>query len=50
MKATVLEWLQYFYDEADFGPADDDCRYLLKQQFMRDTGKELPDGYGCDDE
>lgn len=50
MKATVLEWLQYFYDEADFGPGSGEYVYQLKQQFTQDTGKELPDGYGCDDE
>lgn len=45
-KATELEWLQFFYSEADFGPADDDVRYYIEQDFINQTGKQLPDGYG----
>ena len=44
-KASELEWLQYFYGEADFGPADDDVRWLIKKAFIEETGKELPEGY-----
>ena len=50
MKATELEYLQYFYSAADFGPADSDVRYIIKEQFKEQTGKELPEGYGEDDE
>jgi hypothetical protein len=45
-KATDLEWLEWFYCNADFGPADDDVRRDMKEQFKRETGKALPDGYG----
>ncbi|MCK5610713.1 hypothetical protein KAR91_53060 [Candidatus Pacearchaeota archaeon] len=44
-EATELEFLQWFYTLADFGPADSDVRHLLKLEFMRLTGKTLPEGY-----
>ena len=44
-EATELEFLQWFYGEADFGPADSDVRHFLKLEFMRLTGKVLPEGY-----
>jgi len=44
-KATELEWLKWFFENADFGPADGDVRYYLAEQFIEETGKELPDGY-----
>lgn len=44
-KATELEWLKYFYEAADFGPADGDVRRIIENQFMKRTGKSLPDGY-----
>lgn len=44
-KATELEWLKWFYCEADFGPADSDVRYYLKERFEKETGKKLPKGY-----
>lgn len=50
MKATELEWLQWFYEIADFGPADGDVRDFMKQKFTKETGKELPDGYDMEDE
>lgn len=43
--ATELEWLQWFYETADFGPADDDVRYLMEQKFTKETGKGLPKKY-----
>ena len=44
-QATQLEYLQWFYAYADFGPADGDVRHMLNEQFIEETGKELPDGY-----
>jgi hypothetical protein len=44
--ATPIEFLEWFYINADFGPADSDVRHYLKQQFMKSTGKNLPDGFG----
>jgi hypothetical protein len=45
MEASELEFLRWFYSYADFGPADDDIRFLLKEQFVQETGKALPEGY-----
>jgi hypothetical protein len=44
-QASELEWLQYFYCNANFGPADDDVRDMIKEAFTSDTGKSLPGGY-----
>ena len=46
---TELEWLKYFYQNADFGPADWDVRKLIEQNFKNDTGKDLPVGYRDED-
>jgi hypothetical protein len=45
-RATELEFLLYFYQNADFGPADADVRYCLNENFKEETDKELPEGYG----
>ena len=42
-RASELEYLRFFFHEADFGPADGDVRKILMDQFKRDTGKELPE-------
>lgn len=44
-RATELEWLKYFYQEADFGPAHGDVISIMKENFMEETGKDLPEGY-----
>lgn len=44
-RATELEWLRWFYQEADFGPADSDVRFYMATAFKQETGKELPEGY-----
>lgn len=49
-KATELEWLKFFFQHADFGPADGDVRQMLMEDFKKKTGKELPDGYRREDE
>lgn len=45
-QATELEFLQWFYANADFGPADEDVRHDMIDCFKEETGKTLPDGYG----
>lgn len=45
VKATELEYLQWFYLKADFGPADDDIRDKLNRWFMEESRKDLPEGY-----
>lgn len=44
-EATELEFLKWFYQNADFGPADSDVRDSLKDIFEHDTGRCLPVGY-----
>lgn len=44
-KSTELEYLRWFYSEADFGPADSDVRSNIDDAFKRETGKDLPVGY-----
>jgi hypothetical protein len=43
--ATELEFLQWFYGNADFGPAEDDVRIILKEGYEAETGKLVPKGY-----
>lgn len=44
-RATELEYLKWFRINADFGPASSDVQYYLDQQFMDETGKNLPEGW-----
>lgn len=44
-KATELEFLKYFYYNADFGPADSDVRQIIAENFTAEKKKALPDGY-----
>ena len=40
-----LEFLTWFYINADFGPADGDVRSYLREQYEDQTGKQVPPGY-----
>lgn len=44
-RATELEWLQYFYEAADFGPAHEDVVDIIARNFTKLTGKKLPKNY-----
>jgi hypothetical protein len=44
-RATELEYLTWFRINADFGPADGDVIEYMNQQFMDETGKNLPEGW-----
>lgn len=44
-RATELEYLEWFYQNADFGPADGDVRFYMNHQFKKDSGMELPEAY-----
>lgn len=44
-KATPLEYLKWFYMNADFGPAHSDVMYGLNERFKEDTGKDIPEEY-----
>lgn len=47
--ASELEYLKFFYRNADFGPADRSVRASLDRRFQEKTGMTLPPGYGqCD--
>jgi hypothetical protein len=48
--ASEIEFLRWFYQEVNFGPADRYMRFDLKIKFMESTGKELPKGYGLEEE
>lgn len=48
-RATELEFLKFFYDTADFGPADGDVRSIIEDDFREKTGKKLPAGYERED-
>ncbi len=44
-RATELEYLTWFRHNADFGPADGDVKAYLDREFMRQSGKNLPEGW-----
>ena len=44
-RASELEYLTWFRINADFGPADSDVKEIMDQQFMEETGKNLPEGW-----
>jgi len=47
-RATELEWLKWFAQNADFGPADGDVKDIMRQQFQKETGKLMPEGWNYD--
>lgn len=44
-RATELEYLEWFRFNADFGPAESDVIDCMNEQFMKQTGKNLPEGW-----
>jgi hypothetical protein len=44
-RASKLQWLEWFYHHADFGPADSDEQARMKERFIIETGLLLPSGY-----
>lgn len=40
-----LDYLRYFYETCDFGPADEDEREAIDNSYQLETGKSLPEGY-----
>lgn len=45
--ATTREWLEWFYENADFGPAHGDVIIMLQEQFESETGLKVPTTYSC---
>lgn len=39
-----LKYLRWFYENADFGPADDDVRQIMNAQYVHEGGV-IPKGY-----
>jgi len=44
-----LEYLRFFHSVADFGPADDDVRWIINNSYINETGNPIPEGYGRED-
>ena len=44
-RATELEYLRWFVQDADFGPAHGDVVDAMNERFMFETGKNLPEGW-----
>lgn len=44
-RATELEYFKWFRLNADFGPAHGDVQQYLDERFMKETGKNLPEGW-----
>jgi hypothetical protein len=42
-----LKYLRWFYENADFGPADDDIRQYMNEQYVREGGV-IPKGYDAE--
>lgn len=40
-----LQYLRWFYQNADFGPADSDVREWLNEKYTNETGNPVPEGY-----
>ncbi len=45
---TELEYLQWFYNEADFGPAHEDVVGSINDYIEKQTGKSVPSNYKDD--
>lgn len=43
--ATELEWLKWFFQNADFGPAHGDVMLSLQEQFEEAMKKRVPENY-----
>lgn len=49
-RATELEYLRWFRNNADFGPAHSDVISAYDRGFMDETGKNLPEGWNIGDD
>lgn len=48
--ADELEYLRYFFQQADFGPADGEVREIIDDAFRNEFNKDPPKGYGYSDD
>lgn len=44
-KADEFEYLKWFFINCDFGPAHEDVMFIMNNQFKKETGLDLPEGY-----
>ncbi len=44
------EYLLWFFQRADFGPADGDVRLVMQREYEREKGKRVPKAYRLEDE
>lgn len=44
-KENAFAFLEWFYLNADFGPADADVKWLMRQQYEDETGNSVPEEY-----
>ena len=44
-----LEFLRWFYQNADFGPGEADYMSSMMELYSDETGKPVPPGYGGDE-
>ena len=44
-RATEIEYLKWFCVNADFGPAHSEIVDQMNRNFMKKTGKNLPEGW-----
>lgn len=49
MDNLELEFLRWFYCNADFGPAHSDVMDLLHAEYVRMTGEDVPEEYKLED-
>lgn len=42
---TEYDWLVWFFQNADFGPADSDVKALMESYYQEKTGKLVPEEY-----
>jgi hypothetical protein len=42
-RATELEYLRYFRETCDFGPAHDDVIEIINDNFRKTTRKDIPE-------
>ena len=44
-EATPLAWLEWFWDNCDFGPAHEDVIHIMEQRFEKETRQKVPRDY-----
>jgi len=42
MTKEEQEYLLWFFQNTDFGPADSDVRFIMENEYYSKTGKEVP--------